>query len=71
MCFGIDLISSFAVWRPSGVVEGLQTPPGTPDGVWRPSRVKSSLEALRGLKACLEALRRCAGPPDTSRHPKS
>ena len=39
MCFGIDLISSFAVWRPSGVVEGLQTPPGTPDG---------GLEALRG-----------------------
>ena len=50
MCFGIDLISSFAVWRPSGVVQGLQTPPGTPDGVWRPSGVKSSLQALRGLK---------------------
>ena len=50
MCFGIDWISSFAVWRPSGVVQGLQTPPGTPDGVWRPSGVKSSLQALRGLK---------------------
>ena len=45
-----SLISSFAVWRPSGVVQGLQTPPGTPDGVWRPSGVKSSLQALRGLK---------------------
>ena len=46
----IYLTSSFAVWRPSGVVEGLQTPPGTPDGVWRPSGVKSSLQTLRGLK---------------------
>ena len=50
MCFRIDLTSSVAVWRPSGVVQGLQTPPGTPDGVWRPSGVKSSLQALRGLK---------------------
>ena len=50
MCFTIDLTSSVAVWRPSGVVQGLQTPPGTPDGVWRPSGVKSSLQALRGLK---------------------
>ena len=39
MCFRIDWISGFAVWRSSGVAHGLQTPPGTPDGVWRPSGV--------------------------------
>jgi hypothetical protein len=34
----------YGVWRPSGVIQGLQTPPDNPDSVWRPSVVAQCLQ---------------------------